>query len=150
AAWQAWKAKNNPNGFHVIQAGNGSTAVAAMASQDLTGPGPASLASLNNSQTQLYNQVKALLGRQGVVMPPSSAIAGVYAATDRDRGVWKAPANVSLASVLGPTVKITNDDQDNLNIDPTAGKSINAIRSFAGQGTLVWGARTLAGNDNEW
>jgi phage tail sheath protein FI len=150
AAWQAWKAKNAPSGFHVLQAGNGSTAVAATASQDLTGPGPASLASLNNSKTQLYNQVKALLGRQGVVMPPSSAIAGVYAATDRDRGVWKAPANVSLASVLGPTVKITNDDQDNLNIDPTAGKSINAIRSFAGQGTLVWGARTLAGNDNEW
>ena len=52
--------------------------------------------------------------------------------------------------MLGPTVKITNDDQDNLNVDPTAGKSINAIRSFAGKGTLVWGGRTLAGNDNEW
>jgi uncharacterized protein len=90
------------------------------------------------------------LGRQRVVMPPSPAMAGIYAAVDRDRGVWKAPANVSVASVLGPTVKVTNDDQDNLNVDPTAGKSINAIRSFAGKGTLVWGARTLAGNDNEW
>ena len=37
-----------------------------------------------------------------------------------------------------------------LNVDPRAGKSINAIRSFVGKGTLVWGARTLAGNDNEW
>ena len=77
-------------------------------------------------------------------------MAGVYAAVDRERGVWKAPANVSLASVLGPTVKITDDAQENLNVDSTAGKSINAIRSFAGKGTLVWGARTLAGNDNEW
>ena len=39
---------------------------------------------------------------------------------------------------------------ENLNVDPTAGKSINAIRAFTGKGTLVWGARTLAGNDNEW
>jgi phage tail sheath protein FI len=37
-----------------------------------------------------------------------------------------------------------------MNIDPTAGKSVNAIRAFTGKGTLVWGARTLAGNDNEW
>ena len=35
-------------------------------------------------------------------------------------------------------------------LDATAGKSVNAIRSFVGKGTLVWGARTLAGNDNEW
>ena len=83
-------------------------------------------------------------------MPPSSAVAGIYARVDRERGVWKAPANVSLASVIGPTVKITNEEQEALNVDPTAGKSINAIRSFTGKGTLIWGARTLAGNDNEW
>jgi phage tail sheath protein FI len=40
--------------------------------------------------------------------------------------------------------------QDGLNVDAGSGKSINAIRSFTGKGTLVWGARTLAGNDNEW
>ena len=40
--------------------------------------------------------------------------------------------------------------QDDLNVDTVAGKSINAIRAFTGKGTLVWGARTLAGNDNEW
>ena len=64
--------------------------------------------------------------------------------------MWKAPANVSLSAVIGPVLKITQDDQENLNVDPTAGKSINAIRAFTGKGTLVWGARTLAGNDNEW
>jgi len=73
----------------------------------------------------------------------------VYATVDRTSGVWKAPANISLNSVIGPTVKITNDIQDGMNVD-TSGKSVNAIRSFFGKGTLVWGARTLDGNDNEW
>jgi phage tail sheath protein FI len=64
--------------------------------------------------------------------------------------VWKAPANVSLVGVKKLTTPITNDDNDYLNIDPVSGKSVNAIRFFTGKGTLVWGARTLAGNDNEW
>ncbi|HET6991455.1 MAG TPA: phage tail sheath C-terminal domain-containing protein, partial [Bacteroidia bacterium] len=83
-------------------------------------------------------------------MPPSGAVAGIYAAVDRDRGVWKAPANVSLASVIGPNTVFTTSELETLNIDVNAGKSINAIRSFTGKGTLIWGARTLAGNDNEW
>ncbi len=83
-------------------------------------------------------------------MPPSGAIAGIYAMVDRTRGVWKAPANVSLASVIGPTVTFSKSQLDNLNVDTAAGKSINAIRSFFGKGTLVYGSRTLAGNDNEW
>lgn len=84
------------------------------------------------------------------VVPPSGAVAGVYAKVDRERGVWKAPANVSLNSVVGPTVMIDNTTQDGLNVDTEAGKSINAIRAFSGKGTLIWGARTLDGNSNEW
>ena len=84
-----------------------------------------------------------------VLLPPSGAVAGVYAAVDRTRGVWKAPANVSLADVSGVAVKINDRMQEDLNVTST-GKSVNAIRAFAGKGTLVWGARTLAGNDNEW
>ncbi len=45
---------------------------------------------------------------------------------------------------------IDDNTQADLNIDANAGKSINAIRAFYGKGILVWGARTLAGNDNEW
>jgi hypothetical protein len=45
---------------------------------------------------------------------------------------------------------VSHDQQADLNVDATSGKSINAIRTFTGKGTLVWGARTLAGNDNEW
>jgi hypothetical protein len=103
-----------------------------------------------NLKTDLYNFVKDALTRYYITMPPSGAVAGVYAATDGKRGVWKAPANVSLVDVIEPTVKLDTLTQAGLNVDPTTGKSINALRSFAGKGTLVWGARTLAGNDNEW
>jgi phage tail sheath protein FI len=109
-----------------------------------------SLASIRATKTSLYNQVKSLLSAQRVVLPPSAAVAGAYASVDRDRGVWKAPANVSVSAVIAPIEKISNDAQEDLNVDPTAGKSINAVRAFTGKGTLIWGARTLAGNDNEW
>jgi uncharacterized protein len=51
---------------------------------------------------------------------------------------------------LAPDTVFTASELDNLNVDTVAGKSINAIRYFTGKGTLVFGARTLAGNDNEW
>lgn len=108
------------------------------------------LAALATINTGVYNFVKATLKNHFLVMPPSAAVAGVYAATDARRGVWKAPANVGLADVLGPVVALDKERQAALNVDPTSGKSINAIRAFSGKGTLVWGARTLAGNDNEW
>ena len=108
------------------------------------------LAAIATSNTARYNQIKRRLAEQRVILPPSAAIAGIYARTDRERGVWKAPANVGVSAVVGPTEQVTSDEQERLNVDPTSGKSINAIRAFAGKGTLVWGARTLAGNDNEW
>lgn len=101
------------------------------------------------SSHSFFNGVKDKLSEYMRTLPPSGAIAGVYATVDRTRGVWKAPANISFNSVIGPAIKIDNRDQENLNVHPT-GKSINAIRTFTGVGTLVWGSRTLAGNDNEW
>lgn len=98
----------------------------------------------------VYKGIVDAIGNQGVVLPPSGAAVGIYAMVDEDRGVWKAPANVSIAAVKGPTVNITHEDQEDLNVDTVAGKSVNAIRAFTGKGTLIWGARTLAGNDNEW
>jgi len=108
------------------------------------------LGTLKTSETALYNSIKTALAKQRVTLPPSGAIAGIYASVDRDRGVWKAPANVAVASVIDLTQMFTDTEQGGLNIDPTSGKSINVIRSFTGRGILVWGARTLAGNDNEW
>jgi phage tail sheath protein FI len=108
------------------------------------------LSALETTDNVTYNKILTEIYNLPVTLPPSSAIAGIYARVDKDRGVWKAPANVSLNYVIKPTVKITNLIQDNLNIDTVTGKSINAIRTFTGKGTLVWGSRTLAGNDSEW
>ena len=94
-------------------------------------------------------QVKEIIGKLFIEMPPGSAVAGLYAFVDRTRGVFKAPANVSVSAIVGPTIKINDADQEDLNVH-TTGKSVNAIRAFTGKGTLVWGSRTLAGNDNEW
>ena len=108
------------------------------------------------SQKLLYEEhivianIASHIKKELAKVPPSGAIAGVYATVDNARGVWKAPANVSLNSVLGPVEAIDDADQEELNIDVNGGKSVNAIRAFSGKGTLVWGARTLAGNDNEW
>lgn len=99
----------------------------------------------------LYNNILKEIKKQfEVILYPSAAMAGVFARVDFERGVWKAPANVSLRLVKDPTVMVTGEQQENLNVDATTGKSVNVIRKFAGKGVIVWGARTLAGNDNEW
>lgn len=99
---------------------------------------------------EVYKGIVKAIGEKGVILPPSGAIVGVYSSVDRERGVWKSPANVSITAVKGPVVNITHEEQGSMNIDTEAGKSVNAIRAFTGKGTMVWGARTLAGNDNEW
>jgi len=102
-----------------------------------------------DSNPLIYGNVRNELARFSVTLPPAAAVAGIYATVDRTRGVWKSPANESLASVRDLSVRIDQDLNDSMNVDPT-GKSINVLRFFAGKGFLVWGARTLAGNDNEW
>lgn len=98
----------------------------------------------------LYNQIKQTIADVPMLLPPSSAIAGVYARVDNSLGVWRAPANVSLTYVIAPSQIVSNEDQGGMNVDDVSGKSINAIRAFTGKGTMVWGARTLDGNSNEW
>jgi len=78
-----------------------------------------------------------------VEQPPSAHVAGVYARTDAERGVFKAPANVALRDIVGLTRAISARDQEILN--PVG---VNCIRTFA-DGIKVWGARTLA-DVNEW
>jgi phage tail sheath protein FI len=84
------------------------------------------------------------------ILPPSPAMAGIYSRIDNERGVWKAPANASVLRAKGTLLNINDLMQEPLNVDVDAGKSINVIRVFSGKGVMVWGARTLAGNDNEW
>jgi uncharacterized protein len=108
------------------------------------------LKALEATQNDLYNKIIAAIRAIPVPMPPSAAIAGVMVQTDATQGVWKAPANVSLANVIMPTVEIDDDFHAELNVDANTGKSVNAIRAYSGKGILVFGARTLAGNDLEW
>jgi phage tail sheath protein FI len=82
--------------------------------------------------------------------PPCGYVAGLYARTDASRGVWKAPAGTeaSLVGVLGVKTTLTNDENGVLNP-----KAVNCLRSFPVYGTVIWGARTLQGNDergSEW
>lgn len=97
-----------------------------------------------------YSTLLKILKSKLTTLPPSGAMAGLYCKTDNERGVWKAPANISVSAVSGVSQLYSNSDLGDLNVDATAGKSINVIRPITGYGTMVMGARTLAGNDSEW
>jgi phage tail sheath protein FI len=85
-----------------------------------------------------------LRGGASAPFAPCGAVAGTYARTDSARGIWKAPAGIEagLSGVIGLPVVLTDDDSGALN---PAG--INCLRTFRGTGTVIWGARTLRGND---
>jgi phage tail sheath protein FI len=75
---------------------------------------------------------------------PSGVVAGVYAATDGNRGVWKAPAgiNATLNGVQSLTYPLT--DEENGELNPLG---LNCLRAFPVYGRVLWGARTLQGAD---
>lgn len=81
---------------------------------------------------------------QPIPLPPCGFLAGIYARTDRERGVWKSSANQPVRSALGVETAISQAQQDLLNP-----QGVNCLRVFPGCGLLVWGARTLS-TDPEW
>jgi phage tail sheath protein FI len=97
-----------------------------------------------------YKSLIEAIRRSLNLLPPSAAIAGIYNMIDQQYGVWKAPANFAIMQTISPAAQISNDEHLGLNVDTVGGKSINAIRSFEGKGNLVWGARTLDGNSQDW
>lgn len=82
--------------------------------------------------------------QDNIAIPPSGFIAGIYARTDVDRGVHKAPANTPVLGALRFAQNINKFQQELLNP-----KGINCLRSFSGRGHQVWGGRTLS-SDPEW
>lgn len=133
-----------------IEAGDPDVTITSVNDDWTTQTSPAGGA-LNSQNTALYNSINAAIeGISSLTLPPAATICGIYTAVDNDRGVWKAPANVGITNIIGPEFMITDAQQSGLNVDATSGKSINAIRTFVGRGTIVWGARTLEGNSNEW
>ncbi len=100
--------------------------------------------------SKTYNMIINHVLADANILPPSGALAGVMTTIDDQQGVWKAPANTSLGAVSLP-ICLSESQQADLNVDAVSGKSINAIRSFkGGLGILVWGARTLDGNSQDW
>ncbi len=114
-----------------------------------------SLSVLQNNQALMmaskpYVQLLTIILEQINTVPPSAVVAGIYSQVDSSIGVWAAPANVSPVGVSDLTIQLDDDDQSGLNVDAVSGKSINAFRFFNGQGVLLWGARTLNGNSQDW
>ncbi|MNG76772.1 Phage tail sheath protein [compost metagenome] len=82
------------------------------------------------------------------LVAPSAVAAGLMCTVDRERGVWKAPANVAVKGGLRPVVKIGDRMQD-IYTQPNR-IAVNMIRDFDGRGTRVWGARTMTVSGNSW
>jgi hypothetical protein len=85
-----------------------------------------------------------LFGNRPTLFPPCGFVAGIYAATDAGRGVWKAPAGIDAALSGEYGLQYVLADADNGNLNPLA---INCLRHFRVYGDVVWGARTMAGAD---
>ena len=79
--------------------------------------------------------------RRAAFFPPSGAMAGIYARSDNERGVHKAPANEVVRGCTGLSCNYNNGEQDILNP-----MGVNLIRAFPGRGIRVWGARTISSN----
>jgi uncharacterized protein len=141
------------------------TAQYSLATQDTSGnqlypvapaPGTAALTqwqltldNLLNSALPVYAQVKQVIVNTMNVAPPSGILAGIWAANDASRGVWNAPANFPLASVVSPLYQMSDSEQGGFNV-PLNGQAIDIIRAQPGRGNVVWGARTLDGNSMDY
>jgi phage tail sheath protein FI len=118
-------------------------------------PDPLGEAAVADTQRALYalsplfRLTMAAIATSVNLLPPSGAMAGVYANNDNTFGVSHAPANTGIVSAVSPSVAISDDDQAKLNM-PLNGIAVNAIRAFPDRGLLVWGARTMAGNSDDW
>ena len=151
AILDAWNSISEPGKFRMAVAGTGRVLLAQQQAEFVFDEEIARLGDgrIKIDNPSVYDNVVAVLERQKISLPPGAAVAAAYSKTDRAAGPWKAPANIAINDVTGPVVNINNAVQDYLN-NSEDGKSVNALRSFVNQGTLIWGARTLDGNSSEW
>lgn len=102
---------------------------------------------LDSSHAALYYpwiQIFDPVTNEKIFLPPAGSVAGIYARTDSERGVHKAPANEVVRQAIGLEVLLNKAQQDVLNPE-----GINAFRFFEGRGFRLWGARTIS-SDSEW
>ena len=82
--------------------------------------------------------------RKEIALPPSGFVAGIYARSDIERGVYKAPANEVVRLAIGFETLLNKGQQEVLNPE-----GVNCFRFFEGRGFRLWGARTIS-SDPEW
>ncbi len=114
---------------------------------------PLTASDYNKALMQASNSYSTIISHilnDANILPPSAGMAGVITRTDNEVGPWQAPANTSITGVASLPIKLSDTQQADFNVDAVSGKSINAIRFFNGLGILVWGARTLDGNSQDW
>jgi len=132
---------------------NPNQAAAAILNEITSSPNAQTVSQYNTAlvnASPLFNIILQHILENANILPPSGAIAGVMTVIDNESGVWTAPANTSIIGAVSLPIKLSDGQQDNLNVDAVSGKSINAIRFFNGIGILIWGARTLDGNSQDW
>lgn len=149
-----WQAANLYNGGYLPGADQGTKRYLAVKADidamatTTTEPG---ITKLNNnlmaSLPLLKDMLRIMIAKESI-LPPSGAMAGIYTYNDATRGVWNAPANLTLSGVDRTTFKLNDEQQGEMNV-PVNGKAVDALREFVGRGVVVWGARTLDGNSND-
>src|SRR3569833_2239972 len=134
-------------------ADNPNAAAATILKKIISSPNAQPISQYNNAlinASPLYGIIIQHILADANILPPSGALAGVMTTVDNQSGVWTAPANTSIVGAVSLPIQLTDSQQADLNVDAVTGKSINAIRFFNGLGILIWGARTLDGNSQDW
>jgi phage tail sheath protein FI len=150
SAMQAFCAANRA--FLIVDAAQDAVLGTVTSGLSATGPADSTGASLVNpsagNSAFYFPWVQApdpLAGFRPAYFPPCGFVAGIYATTDATRGVWKAPAGIdaSLTGALGLQYTLNDLQNGSLNV-----LGVNCLRQFPNFGNVVWGARTIAGNDS--
>jgi hypothetical protein len=138
----------------IVNPSNNPNATVATILANMANPASGYTVAQNNSALKTasptYGQIIKHVLADANILPPSGAMAGVITVTDNEVGPWQAPANTSIVGAVDLPIFLSDNQQGPLNVDAISGKSINAIRFFNGMGILVWGARTLDGNSQDW
>jgi len=144
---QLQKLCHDERAFYIVDPPQTATHASLQASGP-AGSSPGSITGTSSENSAYYfpwvQAPDPLFGNRPSLFPPCGFVAGIYAATDAGPGVWKAPAgiNTALTGVSGLQYVLT--DIENGDLNPQA---INCLRQFKVYGDVVWGARTLQGND---
>jgi phage tail sheath protein FI len=146
AAFPLTTANNNAN--NATQSDNG-TAYPPLQPNQTLAQWQTSLDNLLQNSLPIFKQIEQQIANKMNVMAPSGAMAGIWTKSDNLNQVWNAPANIAVASVTAPLYNMNDVQQGGFNL-PTNGQAIDVIRSQINRGTIVWGARTLDGNSNDY